>query len=441
MLTKEQIAQMDSVVGSPSTLDTDTISKMDAVTGLSPTNLGRSPDLLDQILPTGIASMGRGPATFKKGDLNLLGNIANRPAAANRSFLMGKGYEKGASNPNAVPRFQDVILDKYYNKVGVNPLTVAGGFGVSGAGLLADIVTDPFALLTLIAGKTPMKGGSTLEEVIAKSTAGQAVGRFVNLPIEETGPVRYTSDAIQGLANQIKKLPEVVTKITDYPANKVNAIRRGFWDEYAPKEYKAYGDAIENLPKEQTGLIKGDSFIQNLESKMVGRGLITPDGTMQTTGITPADTRLIKAYQSVGKKWADSPTGELDIRDIVDGYKSIKGKYSAKTTSSQRSNIMAANDFFDSAADQINTNAFTLAKLRYKNFKDTQQAISKAIDLYASPIETAKGERWLMKGPIGETVQARKTAQLITDKTGQTLKGAKLRTGLKRMNPLMLLKR
>jgi len=391
----------------------------------------RTPDLLDQFLPTGVASMGRGPANFQGGDLNLLGDIFNRPGAAIRSALMGKGYVEGAKNPNAVPRFQDVALDKYYNAPDFAGKELIGNI-VSAGGMVADVATNPADLLALLAGKTPMGGRSTLNEVIANSRGGQAVGRFMNMPIEETAPARYTSDTIKGLANQIKKSPQIISKIRDYPANKVNSIRNGFWNEYAPKEWKAYGDAIESLPNERTSLLNGERFIQSLESKMKDRGLIALDGTMQKA-FRPSDSKLIKAYDSISKKWADSPTGELNIKDIVDEYKNLKGNYSGKPTSSQRANIEVANDFFNSASDQIDAKAFTLAKIQYGKFKDNQQLIHESINLYGPEMKTARGEKWLMEGPIGATTQGRKTAQMITKTTGQALRGAKTMSTINRV--------
>jgi hypothetical protein len=234
-------------------------------------------------------------------------------------------------------------------------------------------------------------------------------------------------------------------KLRDYSANKVVAIRKGFWGKYAPEEYKAYGNAIENLPLGNKNIIDGSKVVQNLEKTLFDRGLMTLDEStgqlVLNKGFTPADNKLIKAYQNVSRKWANSSDGNLAIKDIVEEYKGIKGKHIVKPTSTQRKDIEAANDFFNTASDQINTEKFTEAKLRYRGFKENQQIVHEAIDLYAPEMKTAKGERWLMGGAINKTTQARKTAQIITEKTGQNLRGAKGWTKLNDVNPLNLIRR
>jgi hypothetical protein len=67
--------------------------------------------------------------------------------------------------------------------------------------------------------------------------------------------------------------------------------------------------------------------------------------------------------------------------------------------------------------------------------------IHKTIDLYGSDMSTAKGERFLTSGASGATSQGRNTTKMITEVTGQSLKGTKMITGLKRVNPLRLIKR
>jgi hypothetical protein len=131
----------------------------------------------------------------------------------------------------------------------------------------------------------------------------------------------------------------------------------------------------------------------------------------------------------------------LTIKEVIEEYKGIRGKYTGKPSPTQRKDIEAANDFFNTVADQINTKAFTEAKVKYREFKQNQQMIHEAIDLYAPEMKTAKGERFLSEGGLRATSQGRKTAEMITEKTGESLEGAKWWSRRKSVNPLYLLRR
>src|SRR3990167_5776007 len=145
-------------------------------------------------------------SAYERGERNIMGEL-EPPGPAIRSAIQGKGYQAGMVNPD-VPRFQDLALNKYYKSTDPTiesverKLPVAGnllrgardlvGFGVSGAGMAADVITDPVQSLGLIAGKTPVgpklswprtiSSGRTrksLEELASESRAGKAFGRFI----------------------------------------------------------------------------------------------------------------------------------------------------------------------------------------------------------------------------------------------------------------------
>jgi hypothetical protein len=66
-------------------------------------------------------------------------------------------------------------LKKYYGTEKPSALKTIGGFGVSAAGMGADIATNPADVLSLLIGKTPIGKGRTL----AETAPIQAVGRFL----------------------------------------------------------------------------------------------------------------------------------------------------------------------------------------------------------------------------------------------------------------------
>lgn len=123
----------------------------------------------------------------KPGERTLLGDIFERPGAAVRSAMRGKGYSAGAVRPEDVSTFQDMALDKYYAGKDFKGKT-ALGMGVSTLGMLADIATNPADLLTILAPKAP--GASKVSKAIEVSKPGQAVSRFItkerHLPLVQT---------------------------------------------------------------------------------------------------------------------------------------------------------------------------------------------------------------------------------------------------------------
>jgi hypothetical protein len=285
-------------------------------------------------------------------------------------------------------------------------------------------------------GKIGIPGaGGNYNELIARVTGLGAMAAI--LPGAKEVPGKTISKVGEGLKN-LPTPSKAISNIRDVGGNTRNAIKNNYWEKVAPKEYKAYGDAIENLPKSGTSKIDGAEAIKNLEEKLVERNLINSDGTLNKA-IPESEKKFVKAYQDISKKWANSPDGMLNVKDIIDTYKNIKGDFKLKLNSKQRANISAANDFVDSISDQINNEGFSKAKLRYRQFKEEQKLIDKKIDLYEPDILSGKGEKFLTSGEIGESVENRTAAKLMEDKTGVNLKGLKALSGVKRANPLRYL--
>lgn len=76
----------------------------------------REPDLIDKLLPTGLAELGgRGAADFEEGRMNLIGDLFERRPAIIREALRGKGAEgilQAERDPKSVENFQDQFIDK-----------------------------------------------------------------------------------------------------------------------------------------------------------------------------------------------------------------------------------------------------------------------------------------------------------------------------------------
>lgn len=158
---------------------------------------------------------------YQEGRRNWLGNITERPEAATRAAMLknqwlvptgpfagllalsgigGKEAQQAAIeasvNPGKVPMFQDIALEKYYDKEKPSGLRTAGGFGVSALGLGGDILASPFSALMALAGKTPIGGGRTAGAALMQTKPMQAVSRVANAPIEKAVNVNKFNKAV-----------------------------------------------------------------------------------------------------------------------------------------------------------------------------------------------------------------------------------------------------
>lgn len=199
---------------------------------------------------------------YTRGERSFIGNIFERPGAAIRSALMGKGYVKGAIIPEEVPKFQDEILKKYYGEEAPSPLKVAGGFPVSAVGLAADIATNPADLLTMLIGRTPIGKGKTIAEIMPS----KAVGRFLTKQ-------RSVKPAIKAIKSKMPKIMgekwfESEAKLAQKTAGGLEKMRGAAYENVYSKINKAPIDSIKvNDVLKKYDLIDelGEPIIKNVE--------------------------------------------------------------------------------------------------------------------------------------------------------------------------------
>lgn len=176
-------------------------------------------------------------SAYQAGERNILGNIFERPAAAIRSAIQGKGYVAGAINPTNVPTFQELAIQK--SQQTTSPAAnVALGMIPSAVGLAADIVTSPADVLTsIIPGIKPVQQAS---RAIMSSKAGRALTDLSTMPIEQIG--RPTAEKLS--ANVSTAVKEGVNKaIRPSVTGKGTATQQ---DVYYSKAESAVKDIIEN---------------------------------------------------------------------------------------------------------------------------------------------------------------------------------------------------
>ncbi len=121
---------------------------------------------------------------YNKGARNILGNVFERPGAAIRSAIQGKGYTAGAINPTNVPTFQELAIKG--SQITKSPTAnVALGMIPSALGLAADIATNPADVLSAIIPAT--KPVQAIGRAIASTKAGKALSDIATMPIEQIG--------------------------------------------------------------------------------------------------------------------------------------------------------------------------------------------------------------------------------------------------------------
>ena len=205
---------------------------------------------------------------YTRGERSVIGNIFERPGAAVRSLIQGKGYKAGAEVPEEVPRFQDLALNKYYNMVGkqaenMTPiqrnihfgLMSIPGLGVSAGGTAADIVTNPADLLMMLAGRTPVNKTAAgeirnLGNVVSESKPGLAFGKFMtkerNLPkFQEAGIFKQGRDfvyeklakpAAEEINTYIKTNPTEIQKKLNLKDETVKLIKKYGYDKVSDSD-------------------------------------------------------------------------------------------------------------------------------------------------------------------------------------------------------------
>ena len=259
----------------------------------------------------------------------------------------------------------------------------------------------------------------------AMKALGEATEGTANLALG--GGVAKAAPGVGQLGSKLAKaaseLPENVNNlaapIRDYAANKANAIRSGA-KTYWKSEVKAYGDGLDKLatnPKQ----VPLNNLMQHLTQKMVERKLYDPVQQIWVKPLTPVDSQLIKSYTQLSRNF--NSNGTAKVGEIIREYQNIRDSAPIDTPMGREARNLSG-EFMKGVSHDIDVPEFKKLNERYGNFKDNFDAIDSKMDVWGSPTKTARGENFLTKG-INKTAEARKTAQIIEQKTGQSLKGAK----------------
>jgi len=212
---------------------------------------------------------------YNEGERNIMGNIFERPGAAIRSALQGKGYVQGAMNPTNVPSFQNLALEKYGNMIANSTSKIPNEtmrnlslksanpalMGVSALGLGADILTNPADVLGMVAGKTPVGSGKTISTAVGNTKVAQAIGRFINKP---RSFLKFGKDAVLDISKRGVRGVEKLDTLAGQKYEKGIQNIKGVSKEIKPIVDKI-DEAIEMYPNESYTTLK--KIKTNLSSK------------------------------------------------------------------------------------------------------------------------------------------------------------------------------
>lgn len=216
-------------------------------------------ELAKDIEPPGMAAQPQQeePSFLGSKTLGKIGyESGTRSSAANRAALQAMmpggetpqaAYQRGVANPESIPKFQDLAVDTAYNArkaVGLNgttpgraekaigmaigPLGALGavtnqapiGTIASGAGMAADIATNPLEVAAMVA--PTLKPVQAVGKAIAGTRAGNLVGRAAqavgDFDINPVSRIRTTkqsvSQALEAAKEGVEAAPDILKKLS-----------------------------------------------------------------------------------------------------------------------------------------------------------------------------------------------------------------------------------
>lgn len=150
---------------------------------------------------------------------NILGQLFNVPAAAQRSTLQGTGYTQGAMQPSQVPSFSELTQQQLPIR-GDNIGTVASDIATRlpmqmGAGMV-DVATDPAAMLGLLLGNVPavQKGAQFVGSKVASGV--KKIFRFDKV-LEQAKKSKVALDGLRDTLGKAKDL--ALQEVKDVPVD------------------------------------------------------------------------------------------------------------------------------------------------------------------------------------------------------------------------------
>ena len=359
------------------------------------------------------------------------------------AITKGEKFAKGATDVAssfiaAAPIIRGVSALPLINKMWPT-LKLATGLGVY-SGAKEAIEGKPQMIIPATAGGAAtglvtgglMKGGATIvpkqipgAERIGSALGGAAAGKILGGTTEDAALMGALGAIFPSKRAEFKKIG--ISKIRDYAGNKVTKIRKGAKD-YWKKEVNAYGKSIEQLTTDEQP-VDLNPLMERMTKLMIERNLYDPVNEKWLTPVNKVDGQLYKSYEALSRlfvKQGNAPAGE-----IIKEWRNIRDSASIDTPLGREAKFLA-NNMLDSISPQIKSDVFKNANIRYTKFRNNFDLIDKRINVWGRPLETGKGEKFLVGGELGRTKEARETARLIERELGQKLTRAKIESAIRR---------
>lgn len=378
-------------------------------------------------------------SAYQLGERNILGAITDRPEAAIRSAILGKGYTAGAINPTNVPKFQDLAIQasQQFTSPRIN---AAVGLIPSAVGLGADIITSPANALMATIGMSPtVRSLSTL-------APAQAFARFMSK--QRISPIQYAREAIYGTkpakeaARASKQLIDAGIQaermaveqsgsrqllarrtLTEKQLAELNEESRGIKialdraeeknlgkvskEAYAEssklrkdlptvfaKKSQEYGAAKDAILKDAKIPITSNDIAAPLERNLINHGILrrTESGIELTR--SPMTSDEVQIYQA-WKKSVDNPDVIIDIADLIRSSRSIRPKYGKQWTPSEHLKASVSEDLSDIVKDKVP--GFAELQAKYAPYLQWKREAINVFKPFAGEFKSKSGATFISK--------------------------------------------
>ena len=302
-------------------------------------------------------------------------------------------------------------------------------------GLIAGAITQPMALIKGLPG----------------ATIGYAVGKFAK-PFERITPkdapkqikdLGQTADEVisvslaaggykVGSAILGKILPKI--GMGNYAKNKTLAVRKGAMQVYKDMQ-ETYGKDLESLASnpEKVDPTNAVGKMEELINQRMPTTSTSSGEVVRTPPTNKVDNALNKAYDYLYGKWANSKDGKVSVGDVVKSLKIVKDSGGKTNKNLVRLASQTQGEILGFIKDDINVPKFQEMQLRYRTGMNELEAMDAAFDIWEdNSMLTKKGEHFVKSG-IFKSQESQDITNLVTEKTGQTMKLGKASSRVSQM--------
>ena len=287
----------------------------------------------------------------------------------------------------------------------------------------AAMATSPIATIKgLVGGTIGYKLGEAikpLERLTPESASQQTKEMAKTGDMLLSGILAY--GGYKASSTLLNKMPEM--GLGKYAKNKVLAIRKGALKEYGNMQ-EEYGRGLDELA---TNPQKVDpiNMIGKMEETLNQRMPIQSNGK-RIPAANKVDTALLKAYNRLSGKWANSKDGMVTVGNMIEELRLVKNSGGKEHSTLSRLATNIQKEILGTIKNDINVPKFQEMQAKYHQGMNELEALDKHFDIWNdNPYITAKGENFLKSG-IFKSEEAKNISKLVSEKTGETLKGAKV---------------